>query len=127
MAKTKADKKGGTKGAAAKSNKKGGGKGKPATKAAVFQHLGEATNLTRKQVATFFDELTKLIYQELSATGPGVFTIPNVVRLKRKLRKATPERPGRNPRTGEPTTIAAKPESIVPKAYPVKALKAVVK
>ncbi|MCI0456267.1 MAG: HU family DNA-binding protein [Gemmataceae bacterium] len=125
MAKTKADKKGGNK-AAAKPNKKGG-KGKPATKAAIFQQLAEATNLTRKQVATFFDELTKMIYQDLSATGPGVFTIPNVVRLKRKLKKATPERPGRNPRTGEATTIPAKPESIVPKAYPVKALKEVVK
>ena len=33
-------------------------KAKPATKSAMFQELATKTNLTRKQVAGFFDELT---------------------------------------------------------------------
>lgn len=133
MAKTKAakaDKKnakaaGGAKGAGAKAKK--GVKAKPASKSAIYQRLAEATSLSRKQVAGFFDELTKLIHEELSASGPGVFTIPGLVRMKRVVKKARPARPGRNPQTGADIMIPAKPEQTVPKAYPVKALKEVVK
>ncbi len=100
MAKTKAakaDKKnakaaGGAKGAGAKAKK--GVKAKPASKSAIYQRLAEATSLSRKQVAGFFDELTKLIHEELSASGPGVFTIPGLVRMKRVVKKARPARPG---------------------------------
>src|SRR4051812_18088084 len=98
MAKTKAaaakggDKKNAkavAKGGAAKGGKKGAPKAKPASKSVIFQRLAEATNLTRKQVAGFFDALTNLVHQDLSASGPGVFTIPGLTRLKRVLKKAT--------------------------------------
>ena len=74
---------------------------KPATKSATFQNLAEATGLTRKQVATFFDELGKLIQKELGKKGPGIFNLPGMIKIKRVEKPPTKARPGRNPLTGE--------------------------
>jgi nucleoid DNA-binding protein len=100
---------------------------KPATKSATYQKLAEATGLTRKQVTAFFDELTNLIKQELGKKGPGVFNLPGLVKIKRVEKKATPARPGINPRTGEAITIKAKPKRTVVRAVALKALKDMVK
>ena len=51
-------------------------KAKPATKTATYQALADATGLTKKQVATLFDELAKLIKKEVSKKGPGVIAVP---------------------------------------------------
>src|SRR5262249_39179549 len=100
---------------------------KPATKSVTFQKLAEATGLTRKQVAAFFDELTKLIKQDLGKKGPGIFNVPGLLKIKRVEKKATPARPGKDPRTGAPITIKAKPKRTVVKAIALKALKDMVK
>ncbi len=96
---------------------------KPATKSATFQKLAETTGLTKKQVATFFDELTKLIKQDLGKKGPGVFNLPGLIKIKRVEKPATKAREGINPRTGETITIKAKPKRTVVKAVALKALK----
>ena len=111
----------------AETNKAAGGKAKPATKSATFQKLAEATNLTRKQVAAFFDELTALIKNELGKKGPGIFNLPGLVKIKRVEKPATKARPGKNPRTGEPMMIKAKPKRTVVKPLALKALKEMVK
>jgi nucleoid DNA-binding protein len=100
---------------------------KPDTKSATFQKLAEATGLTRKQVAAFFDELTKLIKQTLSKKGAGVFNLPGLLKIKRVEKAATKARPGKDPRTGAPITIKAKPKRTIVKAVALKALKDMVK
>ena len=100
---------------------------KPATKSATFQRIAEATSMSRKQVATFFDELGKLIKNELGKKGPGVFNVPGLLKIKRVEKPATKAREGRNPATGETIMIKAKPKRTVVRALPLKALKEMVK
>jgi nucleoid DNA-binding protein len=100
---------------------------KPATKSATFQRLAEATGLTRKQVAIFFDELSKLLKNELGKKGPGIFNVPGLIKIKRVEKPPTKARPGRNPLTGETIMIKAKPKRTVVRALPLKALKEMVK
>jgi nucleoid DNA-binding protein len=102
-------------------------KPKPATKSATYQRLADATTLTRKEVATFFDELTKLIKTELGKKGPGIFNLPGLIKIKRVEKPPTKARQGRNPLTGEPITIKAKPKRTVVRATALKALKEMVK
>lgn len=101
--------------------------GKPATKTALFATLAEATSMTKKQVTVVFDELGNLIKHELSKKGPGVVTLPGLLKIKRVHKPATKERMGRNPQTGEPMMIKAKPARTVVKALPLKNLKEMVK
>ena len=56
-------------------------KGKPMTKAAVYQEIATQTKLTRKQVGDVFDALTGVIKQQLAKKGPGVFTLPGLLKL----------------------------------------------
>jgi nucleoid DNA-binding protein len=100
---------------------------KAATKTAMFQALAEATKLTKKQVAIVFDEVTNFIRNELGKKGPGVVTIPGLLKIKRVKKPATKARQGRNPKTGEPMTIAAKPARTVVRALALKNLKEMVK
>jgi nucleoid DNA-binding protein len=104
-----------------------GTKMKPATKSATFQKLAEATSMSRKQVAMFFDALTDLIKNELGKKGPGVFTVPGLLKIKRVEKPPTPARQGRNPQTGEPMMIKAKPKRTVVRALALKGLKEMVK
>jgi nucleoid DNA-binding protein len=100
---------------------------KPATKSEIFGKLATATGLTRKQVASVFDELGKLVKQDLGKKGAGVFTIPGLLKIKRIYKPATKARQGINPFTKEPTTFKAKPARNVVKAQPLKSLKEMVK
>jgi nucleoid DNA-binding protein len=100
---------------------------KAATKTAVYQALSESTGLSKKQVGTLFDELSVFIKAQLGKKGPGVFTVPGLLKIKRVEKKATPSRQGKNPRTGEPMTIPAKPKRTVVKALALKGLKEMVK
>jgi nucleoid DNA-binding protein len=102
-------------------------KAKPATKSAMFLELSTRTELTRKQIATVFDELANYIHQEIGKKGPGIFTLPGLLKVKRVEKPATKARPGRNPQTGEMITIPAKPKRTVVKALALKALKDMVK
>jgi nucleoid DNA-binding protein len=100
---------------------------KAATKSAMFLELSSRTGLSRKQVAAVFDEITNYIEQEIGKKGPGIFTLPGLLKIKRVEKPATKARMGRNPQTGEMITIKAKPKRTVVKALPLKALKEMVK
>ena len=94
---------------------------KAATKTGIYQKSADATNLSKKDVRTF-EELVKLIKNELGKKGPGVITLPGLLKLKRHEKKASKARQGRNPQTGDPITIAAKPKRTVVRALPLKSL-----
>jgi nucleoid DNA-binding protein len=123
MAKKAAAKSAGAKGGAAKA----GDRKKSATKSQILSHLAESTSLTKKQVESVLDGLGKMIETELSKKGPGVFTLPGLLRLNRAEKGPTPAKMGRNPRTGEAMPIAAKPKRTVVRARVLKALKEAVK
>ncbi|MGQ9591641.1 MAG: HU family DNA-binding protein [Planctomycetota bacterium] len=98
---------------------------KPMTKSEVYKAIAEKTELTRKQVAGVFDALTGLIATSLKR-GPGIFTMPGLLKLKVVRKPATKEREGINPFTGEKIIIKAKPARNVVKALPLKNLKSMV-
>ena len=83
--------------------------GRPVSKSAMYQSLAEATGLSRKQIASVFDELTNLIRRDVGRKGPGVFALPGLLKIKRVTKPATKARQDRNPATGGPMMIKAKP------------------
>jgi len=100
---------------------------KALTKSAIFQELAAETQLTRKQIATVFEAVTSLINREIGKKGPGIFTMPGLLKIKRVHKPATKARPGFNPATKEPIMIKAKPARTIVKAQPLKSLKEMVK
>jgi len=99
---------------------------KAATKSTIFQTLSDKTGLTRKQIATVFEQLDAYIKSELGKKGPGMFTLPGLLKIKKVEKPATKARPGINPATKEPIMIKAKPKRTVVKVLALKALKEMV-
>lgn len=97
------------------------------TKSDTFKHVAETTSLSRKQVAAVFDSLIAIVKEDLGKKGPGVFTIPGLLKIKRIHKEAQPAREGINPFTKEPTVFKAKPARNVVKAQALKSLKEMVK
>ena len=102
-------------------------KAKAETKTAMFQKLAERSGLTKKQVATFFDELTSYLKEQMGKKGPGLVNLAGLLKIKRVEKKAITDRNRRNPQTGEEITIAAKPKRTVVRALALKSLKEMVK
>lgn len=102
-------------------------KAKAATKSAMYQDLANTTGLTRKQVSGVFEALVGFIENQIGKKGPGLVTVPGLLKIKRVEKPATKARQGRNPQTGETIMIKAKPKRTVVKAYALKALKEMVK
>lgn len=74
---------------------------KAMSKSAIMAHFAEKFGMKRKQVAAFFDELSRLAYSE----ARNQFTIPGIGKLVLVDRAA---RMGRNPATGATIQIPAK-------------------
>ena len=91
------------------------------SKSEFLSSLADKTGLTKKQAAGAMDAVMGIVTEQLKANGE--VTIPGVIKLIVSDKPATPERPGINPFTKEPTIIKSKPARKVVKARPVKALK----
>ena len=96
---------------------------KPLTKTEVIAALAAGTGLTKQQVNAMFDELVKLMSENLQADGPGVFNIPGLMKVRVVRKPAEPERKGINPFTKEETVFKAKPARNVVKISALKRLK----
>ncbi len=96
---------------------------KAKTKSQVFGELSEKTELTRKQVSTIFEGLGDMIKKDLGKRGPGVFTVPGLMKIKVVRKPATKARKGTNPFTGEEMMFKAKPARNVVKVLALKGLK----
>ncbi len=101
---------------------------KAMTKSQMFSEIAEATELTRKQVASVFEELDGIVHRHIVKGSVGQFKIPGLLKIKtvkkaaRKAKKNVP-----NPfRPGELMDIKAKPASIKVKVLPLKKLKEMV-
>ncbi len=93
------------------------------TKSQVFSELAETNELTRKQVACVFDSLAGMIKKDLGKKGPGIFTVPGLMKIKVVRKPATKARKGTNPFTGEEMMFKAKPARNVVKVLALKGLK----
>ncbi len=83
---------------------------KAPTKTEVTQNIAAATDLNKKQVAAVLEALTKEIAKSLGNRGPGVFTLPGLLKIEKKKVPARPAQKGvRNPFTGELQDRPAKP------------------
>jgi nucleoid DNA-binding protein len=102
-------------------------KAKAVTKSQIYQDIASETGLSRKQVGAVLDALGSVIRREMGKKGPGIFTIPGLVKLKLVKKPATKAREGTNPFTGEKMMFKAKPARNVVKALPLKNLKDMVK
>jgi nucleoid DNA-binding protein len=100
---------------------------KTLNKTEIVAALSEATGLTKQQVNGFFDELAKLIGNNLGQQGPGVFAIPGLLQLKAIRKPATPEHKGINPFTKQEMVFKAKPAKNVVKVTVLKGLKDLVR
>ena len=98
-------------------------KPKSMTKSAVFQEVADKVGLKRKQVADVFDALGELIKRELGKKGPGLFTLPSLLKMRLIRKPATKARKGINPFTKQEQMFKAKPARRVVKVRPLKNLK----
>lgn len=96
--------------------------GKPTTKSEVLSYIAEQTDLTKKDVSKVLEALGSIIERDLNK-GPGVFTVPGLMKVKVVRKPAVPARKGINPFTGEETMFKAKPARNVVKITPLKGLK----
>ena len=92
----------------------------PLSKSKIIAHMAEKVStpekpVSKKQVASFFDEFFKLAIKETK--GAGKFVIPGLGRSVKAHRKA---RMGRNPATGDQIRIPARTRL---RFTPAKALK----
>jgi nucleoid DNA-binding protein len=112
---------------AKKTSKSAAAAKKPPTKSEILSSIAEQTDLTKKDVSNVFDALTDLIGKNLSKRGPGVFTVPGLMKIQVQTKPATKARKGINPFTGEEQMFKAKPARKVVKIRPLKGLKDQVK
>ncbi len=99
---------------------------KARTKSEVYGSLADTNDMTRKQVAGMFDDLSKMIKKDLGRAGPGYFTVPGLMKIKVVRKPARKARKGTNPFTGEEMMFKAKPARNVVKVRPLLALKKMV-
>jgi len=93
------------------------------TKSQVYGDLAVEADLSRKQVAGVFDGLAGMIKKDLGKRGPGVFTVPGLMKIKVVRKPATKARKGINPFTGVEMMFKAKPARNVVKVLALKGLK----
>ena len=98
---------------------------KARTKSEVFGELAEVNEMTRKQISNICDDLAGMIKKDLKK-GPGVFTIPGLMKIRVVRKPATKARKGTNPFTGEEMMFKAKPARNVVKVTALKGLKSMV-
>ena len=99
---------------------------RPRTKSEILNALSETTGFTRKDVGSIFNALGEVIGLDVGKKGPGIFTVPGLMKITRVHKPATKARKGRNPFTGEEVMFKAKPARNVIKVRPLKALKEMV-
>jgi DNA-binding protein HU-beta len=91
------------------------------TKSEILAQISKETELSRKQVGAVFEAMHSIIKKSLR--GPGLFTMPGLLKMRVVKRPATKAREGVNPFTGEKMTFKAKPASRKVRINALKSLK----
>jgi nucleoid DNA-binding protein len=100
-------------------------KSKSMTKSELVNAIVADTELTRRDVNGVLESLSGQISKSLGRRGPGMFTLPGLVKIEKKKVPARPARKGvPNPfKPGELMDVAAKPASTKVKVRALKNLK----
>jgi nucleoid DNA-binding protein len=93
------------------------------SKGEILVSIAEATQLSRKQVASVFDALSGEIEKSLGKKGPGQFVVPGLMKVTVIQKPAVKARKGINPFTKMEQMFKAKPARKVVKVRPLKNLK----
>ena len=97
---------------------------KAPTKSEIYTNIAEETGLTKKDVSAVFDSLADQIRKNLAGRGgPGLFTLPGLLKMRVVKKAATKARKGINPFTKEEMMFKAKPASKTVKVAALKGLK----
>jgi nucleoid DNA-binding protein len=96
---------------------------KSRTKSQVVGAIADQTGLTKREVSSVFETMAGIIKKDLGRRGPGVFTVPGLMKIRVVRKPATKARKGINPFTGEEMMFKAKPARNVVKVTALKALK----
>lgn len=99
------------------------GAAKAMTKTEVLNAVAEKAGLSKKEVGKVMDALAEVVAGQLSKKGPGMFTLPGLVKLKVRAKPAVPAGMRKNPFTGEMKMAPAKPASRAVRVTAVKKLK----
>ncbi|HVY53669.1 MAG TPA: HU family DNA-binding protein [Gammaproteobacteria bacterium] len=98
----------------------------PYTKGTILKTIAEVSSVSRKDAAVVIETLAKLIEGHVKPKGPGVFTMPGLLKIMVVKKPARPAREGINPFTGEKTMFKARPARKVVKIRALKKLKEMV-
>lgn len=100
-------------------------KPKALTKSALFAELAEKTELSKSDVAKVFDSLTEIIIAQLGSSGPQLFTLPGLFKLKAVEKEAVKggETKANPLKPGETYVTKDKPAFTKVTARPLKGLK----
>lgn len=98
---------------------------KAPTKTEILNNIAESTGLAKKEVGAVLEALSEEVRKALASRGPGMFSIPGLVKIEKKKVAARPARKGvPNPfKPGELMDVAAKPASTKIRVRPLKNLK----
>ncbi len=104
-------------------------KKKSMSKTELIGRIADKTELTKRDVGSVLESLSEQIERSLGRRGPGVFTLPGLIKIEKKRVPARNARRGvPNPfKPGELMDIAAKPASTKVKVRPLKNLKDMVR
>lgn len=95
----------------------------PLTKGGLARAIVGMTGLTKKCASEVIDALGTIIEMHVKPRGPGVFTLPGLLKIKVVNKPARPARKGINPFTGEEIMFKAKPAHKVVKIKALRKLK----
>lgn len=96
---------------------------KARTKSQIFGDISDKTGLSRKEISGVFEQMSTMIKKDLGRSGPGTFTVPGLMKIKKVHKERRPARKGVNPFTGEEMMFKAKPARNVVKVLALKGLK----
>lgn len=96
---------------------------KARSKSQVIGVIAECTGLNRKDVSNIFSTMSSMIEKDLGKKGPGIFTVPGLMKIKVIHKPATKARKGVNPFTGQEMMFKARPARNMVRVRPLKALK----
>ena len=99
---------------------------KPRTKSEIYSYIADQTELTRKDISAVFETMSEIIRKDIGTRGPGTFTVPGLLKIRKHRKPATKRRFGTNPFTGEEQWFKAKPAKNVVKFTALKGLKEMV-
>src|SRR4051812_2374814 len=99
---------------------------KPRSRGEFYTTIAEQTQLSRKQVASVFETMGKILSMDLGKTGPGICNVAGLMKVTVVRKPATKARKGINPFTKQEVMFKAKPARNVIKVRPLKSLKSMV-